>query len=56
MIAVPLGEHPILPTELIQFLHVNAVVARHQMADYLWAKVANGAVTVFESYQCRKPL
>jgi hypothetical protein len=51
---VPLGEYPILPTDLIRSLHANAVAARHQMADYLWAKVADGAVTVFESYQCRR--
>ena len=53
MIAVPLGEYPVLPTELIQTLHANVSIARHQLADYLWGQVANGAVGVFESYQQR---
>lgn len=54
MIAVPVGEHPSLPAELIRTLHESTQAARHQVADYLWTRAAGTAVTVFESYHCTR--
>jgi hypothetical protein len=46
-----LGEFPPLPPELIEFLRTRTRETRSRVVDYVWDSMAEGAVTLFESWK-----
>ena len=47
------GEFPPLPPELIEYLRTRTRETKARVVDYVWDNMAEGAVTLFESWKSR---